>query len=63
MGAEVLTPPGFGPRHRPARSESLYRLRYPGPVGQEHRARYMKTEVRFCYRQRHVSLISTKSIN
>jgi hypothetical protein len=24
-------PPGFDPPDRPARSESLYRLRYPGP--------------------------------
>jgi hypothetical protein len=24
-------PPGFDPRYRPARSESLYRLSYPGP--------------------------------
>jgi hypothetical protein len=28
-----ITPlPGFDPPHRPARSETLYRLTYPGPL-------------------------------
>ena len=31
MGAENLTPTGIGSGNRPARSESLYRLSYPGP--------------------------------
>jgi hypothetical protein len=30
IGAENLAPPGFDPPDLPARSESLYRLRYPG---------------------------------
>ena len=30
--AENLTPTGTRSPHRPARSESLYRLRYPGPL-------------------------------
>ena len=28
---KISPPPGFYPRDRPARSESLYRLSYPGP--------------------------------
>jgi hypothetical protein len=31
-GAENLTSTGIQSRDRPARSESLYRLRYPGPT-------------------------------
>jgi hypothetical protein len=31
-GAENLTPTGIRSSDRPARSESLYRLRYPGPL-------------------------------
>jgi len=29
---KISPPPGFDPHNRPARSESLYRLRYPGPI-------------------------------
>ena len=32
MGAENLAPTGIRSRDRPARSESLYRLSYPGPL-------------------------------
>jgi hypothetical protein len=31
-GAENIAPTGIRSPHRPARSESLYRLRYPGPL-------------------------------
>ena len=31
--AKISPPPGFDPPTYPARSESLYRLRYPGPLG------------------------------
>jgi hypothetical protein len=37
-GAENLTPTGIRSQDRPARSESLYRLRYPGP----HKCRYIE---------------------
>jgi hypothetical protein len=33
IGAENLTPTGIRSPDRPARSESLYRLTYPGPRG------------------------------
>jgi len=33
-GAENIASTGIRSPDRPARSESLYRLRYPGPVGQ-----------------------------
>jgi len=32
MGAENLAPTGFRSLDRPARSESLYQLRHPGPL-------------------------------
>jgi len=30
---KISPPSGFDPPDRPARSQSLYRLRYPGPLG------------------------------
>jgi len=41
-GAENLAPPGFDPPHRPARRQSLYRLRYPA-----HSVRSIKTNKPF----------------
>jgi hypothetical protein len=34
-GEEILAPSGIRSRDRPARSEWLYRLSYPGPPGPE----------------------------
>jgi hypothetical protein len=43
-GAEILAPTGIRSPGSPARSESLYRLRYPGPPGY-----FYHTLNRFCF--------------
>ena len=35
-GAEILAPTGIRSQDRSARSESLYRLRYPGPYSRKY---------------------------
>ena len=52
-GAENLAPTGVRSPDRPARSESLYRLSYPGPY-----VRHKSTKVIGANRQRHMSAVS-----
>ena len=42
-GAENIAPTGIRSPDRPARSESLYRLRYPGPPRVMHLPLYIRT--------------------
>jgi hypothetical protein len=52
MGAENLSPTRIRTPDRPARSESLYRVRYPGPKDKQEKKSKMERRVNWRIKKR-----------